>query len=402
MNINFKQPKYVLPLICLPFFLFGYYVYAANFKQKEPEKVQGPGMQNNIADVSEDVKKRDLTNKLDAYRNRYKEANGISAISSLQEEKSTIDDKEADTAFKASKEQRLLDSIARAAKVRFEGNTQNIHPITHSRSKAQLANPSAEDRALEQALSKIAGNRKDIPPAREMPLEPSNKDPMETFKKQMAYLDSMKLANNPAYKAEQQKKLAMERAAKNLQEQHILQVVKAEKTSALFNTILVKEDKTFIKAIIDENVTGYAGSRIRVRLLEDIKAGSNLIPKGTYIYAEINGFTEQRVNLGISSILAADKILPVKLQVYDLDGLPGLYVPASAFREFSKDLGTNTVQGVSVDNTSTSFAMSMMDKVFQSTSGAVASLIRKNKAKIKYGTFVYLIDPQELKNAQKN
>ena len=137
-------------------------------------------------------------------------------------------------------------------------------------------------------------------------------------------------------------------------------------------------------------------------MLEDIKAGGHLIPAGTYIYAEINGFTEQRVNLVISSILVVDDILPVKLQVYDLDGLPGLYVPASAFREFSKELGTSTVQGVNVDNSSSSFTMRMMDKVFQSTSGAVASLIRKNKANIKYGTFVYMIDPSELKNTQKS
>jgi len=32
------------------------------------------------------------------------------------------------------------------------------------------------------------------------------------------------------------------------------------------------------------------------------------------------------------------------------------------------------------------------DKIFQSTSSAIAGVIRKNKAKIKYNSYLYLID----------
>jgi hypothetical protein len=85
--------------------------------------------------------------------------------------------------------------------------------------------------------------------------------------------------------------------------------------------------------------------------------------------------------------------------------LPGLYVPESAFREFTKDLGGNSMQGVNLQGSGTKsnqFLMSSFDKVFQSTSSAIASLIRKNKAKIKYNSHIYLIDPEALQNAQKN
>src|SRR6185312_14635223 len=93
------------------------------------------------------------------------------------------------------------------------------------------------------------------------------------------------------------------------------------------------------------------------------------------------------------------QLLPIKLEVYDQDGLAGLYVPDSQFRDFTKDLGTNTIQGVSIDNgssTGSQFLMSTADKIFESTSGAIASAIRKNKAKIKYNTYVYLIDTKNL------
>ena len=397
MKIDLKQPKYLLPLICLPFFFFAYYVYASNFKSKEIDKKQEAGLQSSTAEVSDEVKKRELSNKLDAYRNQYKEGNGITAISAIQEEQSTQNGKLLDTVSKISKAQQYLDSISQAAKKRVSTNQALVKP-QRNRFKPQRENLNSEDQALALALSKLSAPKRTSVAVQEA--APVNRDPMETFKKQMAYLDSMKMANDPAYKEANLKKQALEKAANSAKDISNLRVVKVDQPLSGFH--ITNHHTSLIKAIIDENITAYSGSRLRIRLLEDISAGGHLIPRGTYIYAEINGFTEQRVNLVISSILVVDDILPVKLQVYDLDGLPGLYVPASAFREFSKELGTNTIQGVSVDNSTSSFTMSMMDKVFQSTSGAVASLIRKNKANIKYGTFVYLIDPNELKNTQKS
>lgn len=154
-----------------------------------------------------------------------------------------------------------------------------------------------------------------------------------------------------------------------------------------------------ITAIIDEDVMGYSGSRIRLRLLEEIYAGESLLAKGTYLYARISGFSEQRVQLEISSVLFGGKILPIKLLVYDTDGLPGLYVPASAFREFSKGLGSSPVQGFNTMGSSQNqneFVMSTVDKLFQSTSSAIANMVRKNRAKLKYNNQVFLVDPRDL------
>ena len=182
-------------------------------------------------------------------------------------------------------------------------------------------------------------------------------------------------------------------------------VTKSNEPTNEFNTVYARKNDSFIMAIIDENVTGYAGSRIRIRLLEDIRAGQTLVKKGTYLYALINGFAQQRVTLTIPSIMYGTQVLPVKLDVYDQDGMSGLFVPQSAFRDFTKDLSGNSMQGVNIQNGSADgnqFLMSTLDKVFQSTSSAIASAIRKNKAKIKYNSYIYLIDPQALQNAQRN
>jgi hypothetical protein len=43
-----------------------------------------------------------------------------------------------------------------------------------------------------------------------------------------------------------------------------------------------------------------------------------------------------------------------------------------------------------------------VDKMFESTSSAIAGIIRKNKAKIKYNSYLYLIDNEAQQKAQNN
>jgi conjugative transposon TraM protein len=221
---------------------------------------------------------------------------------------------------------------------------------------------------------------------------------MSVFRQQMAYVDSMQKANDTELKAENERRAAQ---ARLLAEQvKPLIVHKAHENMDDFNTVRPQSHEVLIAAMIDEEVTAFAGSRIRLHLLEDIWAGQDLIRKGSCLYGLVTGFTAQRVNITVSSLLSDGRLLPVKLSVYDLDGMQGLYVPSSAFREFTKDLAGNTMQGVTIGNGSSGgqFLMSSVDKMFQSASSAIAGAIRKNKAKVKYGTYVYLLDPQILQN----
>jgi conjugative transposon TraM protein len=390
MTINFKQPRYILPLILLPFLCLFFYVFHDG-KAKAGEK-SGPktGIQDNVGDVSPEVRKKSLTDKLDAFRNTFKETDGNTAVSPITDDNSKGP---VFTSRYSAIEKARLDSIDKAMKAKF--GTLQTPPAR---------NLSGKDKAFAAALNGWQSRQsKQQQPNSFQPTK--EKDPLELFKTQMAYMDSMSKAADPAYKAEMQRKKEQARIADLKAKEISLPVTKGDVAVDDFNTILPKSETPFISAMIDENVTGYAGSRIRLRLLEPILAGKFAVPKGTYLYAEINGFTGQRVTLVIKSILFGNQILPVKLEVYDMDGLPGLFVPNSAFRDFTKDLGGNSMQGVSLDNgsaTGSQLLMSSLDKMFQSTSSAIATAIRKNKAKIKYNSYIYLIDPQALQNSQKN
>jgi conjugative transposon TraM protein len=386
-KINFKQPKYVLPLLALPFLCLFFYVYHSSMAPKKPEKAEVSGINGTVGEVSGDIKKKALSDKLDAYRNTYKEADGFTAVSPISPEQTSNATYNNDY---SDKQKLMLDSINKAMKQKFASGGAVPHEPT-----------GGNDRALADALNGISKRRKEQASKQEEP-PPKEKDPMVAFKQQIAFMDSLNKANDPEVKAERLKKEALAKALALHSQEKVLQVKRADDNSADFNTLMPEKKDAFIMAIIDENVTGYAGSRIRLRLLEDIKAGSTVIKKGTYLYALINGFFGQRVTFEVRSVLVDGKILPVKLDIYDLDGMAGLYVPESAFREFTKELGGNSIQGVTIDGSSGSgnqLLMSSASKIFQSTSSAIADAIRKNKAKIKYNSYIYLIDNQALQNA---
>ncbi len=379
MSINFKQPKYILPLLALPFLILFFYVYQSSASKNKKQVKSSPGFNASVGDVSPDIKKKELTDKLDAYRDAYKEADGNTAVNAIPADKSVAAG--FNNAY-SQQQKKTLDSINQVMQHRFSD-------------KAPPPGITPRDRAMEEALNHMNHPAKTGTVAQTS----VEKDPMQVFRQQMAYMDSIRKSEDPAYLAKQ-KELAKAKAADVKPADKPLSVVKAGDAATDFNTVRPQKEESFIMAIIDENITGYADSRIRLRLLEDIVAGNTLIRKGTYIYALISGFSGQRVSLSVKSILYENQELPVRLEVYDLDGLKGLYVPESQFRDFTKDLGNNTIQGVSMEDNGTGSAasqllMSTAGKMFESTSSAIAGAIRKDKAKIKYNSYIYLIDSQK-------
>lgn len=184
------------------------------------------------------------------------------------------------------------------------------------------------------------------------------------------------------------------------------EVVKKVKTSSdYFSTLAVNEkEPTLIKAIIDENVKAVDGSRVRLRLLDDVEIGEIVVKKGAYLYATMSGFSSQRVKGTVKSVLVDDEIVKINLSLYDTDGMEGLYVPSSQFRETTKDVASGAVTGnvdMNTTNTGSSFSqwgMQTMQNAYQKTSNAIGKAIKKNKVKLKYGTFVYLINSKETKS----
>ncbi|MFD1771363.1 conjugative transposon protein TraM [Sphingobacterium suaedae] len=381
MKVDLKQPRYVLPLIVLPFLFIFFYIYKSSWAAPLQAATDSKGLQDQVGEVSEEVKNRTLADKLAAYKDQFRRGDGYTAIGQLQEEKP--EEHRFDDLYN-EQEKRKLDSIARG--------------LTLSGGNAEIFQKSSTDNAaMQDALSSL--NRQ-----QQGDKEEDSPDPMDLFRRQMAFADSLAKASDPELRAMREQNELAERRKLEAESRPVLTVSKAESSTAVFNTVRPQEMETFIQAIVDQNIQGYVDSRLRIRLLDDLLVGRYLVRKGTYLYATISGFSGQRVLFSIRSIMSSGKLLPVNLEIYDNDGLAGLYVPASAFREFTKDLGGNVSQGLTLqqqaDNNS-QIVMSTIQKMFQSTTTAVTKHIRRNKANLKFGTIVNLIDTRTLRKQQE-
>lgn len=187
-------------------------------------------------------------------------------------------------------------------------------------------------------------------------------------------------------------------------------VKKTKEMSDYFNTVGTDNNKDkLITAIIDENVKAVDGSRVRLRLLDDIEIGGETVKKGTYLYATMSGFGKQRVNGKVESIFYDEEIIKVSLSIYDTDGIEGLYVPQSSFRETTQDVASSAMQGGNIlDNTTTSgtgiasWASQAAQNASQKVMQAIGKAIKKNKVRLKYGTKVYLVDGSQKDKSNRN
>ena len=250
----------------------------------------------------------------------------------------------------------------------------------------------------------------------------SQQEDLNSYARELDRIQNRSMERQRQYQAEQDRRDKEEKAEEIRQRQEMIDALtgntkkknkKEEKTeivekvkddnSEKFNTVASTEnvDEPLIKAMIDRTTKAREGTRLRFKLLDDVTVKGIRLKKGSYLYGIVTGFGQQRVMANITSILVGNKFIKVNLSVFDNDGMEGFYVPESTFREMMKDAGSNVAaQNIQFDVNGTGglspeiIALQALQNMYQSASSAVSKNIRKNKAKIKYNTIVYLINTQ--------
>jgi hypothetical protein len=136
-----------------------------------------------------------------------------------------------------------------------------------------------------------------------------------------------------------------------------------------------EEKANAIQAVVHENKVLVNGAVIKIRLTSDIFIGAVKIPAGNLIYG-VAGLDGERLTIEINSIQYQHSLYDVKLAVYDMDGLPGIYIPGAISREVSK-------QGA--DNMLSLMDMSSMDPSLkaQATAAGIGTLKNLLSKKVK-------------------
>ncbi len=405
-KINFNDKRYVLPLILLPFILFiGWKIINFKNDKKEDNIEKKKELSTTLGEVKDSI----LT-KNNAYNQFYKRREkSRSMISNFEEETDSLS---YYTETLNLKQKRFIDSLELERKKALTNSAKKIEEKTYYKEKTSLNtnNNSEEDKDFERSLEIIKmlnSDNKSVTASNNTPKnEEKEYDPLKMMKEQMLFIDSLEKANNPQIQeqVEAENRLKADREKMEAFMNSTFNVSK-DNSNDNFNHIGRKKPSNLIKAVIDENIKGYLGSRIRLRLLDDVIIGEDIeMPKGTILYALISGFTLQRVNLNIVSVILEGEIYPINLSIYDNDGMKGLYVPRSSFREMMREIGSNTnyMQGSALTSQNQSFYTSLVSGILNSASQTIAKVIRANKVKLKYNSYVYLIDEKELNNKFKN
>ena len=98
-----------------------------------------------------------------------------------------------------------------------------------------------------------------------------------------------------------------------------------------------------IEAVVHSNQSLVNGAVIQLRLFTDVFINGILIPKGTPVNG-IASLNNERLEAEINSIRYKNQLFPVKMELYDLDGLPGIYIPGSISRDVAKNSADNSLQ----------------------------------------------------------
>ena len=392
-KLNLKQPKYVFPLIVLLPLLFLGYTVAQFFTGSSDGKT---GVVTDSINMSlPDARSDGLDSKMAAMDKHFSEDGAYSAVNGIGD-----DVVEKDTTGSGYNEEEL-------AKIQ-QANTERL---AQQEAADKLQRSYAENSRRLNSYSSGSSGRSSR----------SQQDDLNDYARELENIQNRSMERQRRYYAEQERKDKEEEAEQRRQQQEMIDALTGngkkkksnektevvekvkEKNAEQFNTVTSAEtiDEPLIKAMIDKTTKAREGTRLRFKLLDDVTVKGIKLKKGSYLYGIVTGFSQQRVMANITSILVGNKFIKVNLSVYDNDGMEGFYVPESTFREMVKDASSSVAnQSINFDTGGSTgisaelLALQALQNVYRSTSLAVSNNIRKNKARIKYNTIVYLINTQ--------
>ena len=389
-KINFKQPKYILPaIVYFPLLFTGYFVI--DMLHTEKAEINDPSLQSTEylnPDLPQARVGGELEGKYESMLKSYGKIDDLTAISNIErddpdagteEYQSNYSDADRDSVEAAARMREMEEQLRQSAERGAGLQDTESFPLTE---RERLIQSQARERQLQQELDQALSQIRE---------------------QSEASVQGAANATTSASGTVTVNENAVRQPSETEDAQEVVKRVK--QSSDYFHTLSENDPQpNLIKAIIDEDIKAVDGSRVRLRLLDDIEIGEVMMPRGSYIYATMNGFGSQRVKGTVKSLMLGDDIVKVSLSIYDTDGLEGLYVPGSSFRETAKDVASGAMtsnmsmnQG-SYSNSLSQWGMQAVQNAYQRTTSALGKAVKKNSAKLKYGTFVYLVNGRETKN----
>lgn len=398
MKINFKQPKYIFPaVIFVPLCALVYFVMQTFGGGDDGRKsVTTDRINTELPEANAE----EAGDKMYEMSRRFGDKDAFTAVAGLGEERGDSTD-ELGHGYSEEELDRL--DAAEAERLRQQKELEELErSLAESR---KHINRAAYGNESDTGNSSSGGYSSQEEYARD--LEAIQR---RSYERQKAIESGLGIGNEDAEEAARKQRAeakAKERAEEKERNRPNIVRKAATANADKFHSVETpaeQADATLIRAMIDQTTKAQEGTRLRFKLLDDVTVKGTRLRKGTYLYGTVSGFGSQRVRANITSILVGNTFIKVNLSVFDNDGMEGFYVPESSFREFVKNTGASAVQqniniesedGYGTGISGEAIALQALQNMYNSASSAISTNLRKNKARIKYNTVVYLINSDE-------
>lgn len=150
-------------------------------------------------------------------------------------------------------------------------------------------------------------------------------------------------------------------------------------------------DQNAIPAVIAQTQTVVSGSTVKLRLTQDVYIAGVLIPKESFVYGIAN-LNNERLVIRIESVRHENNLFPVKLSVYDLDGIAGIHIPGAIARDVAKQSLSQDIQGISIGSLDPSLGAQAASAGIQTAKTLMGKKARLLQVTVKAGYQVLLRD----------
>lgn len=153
-------------------------------------------------------------------------------------------------------------------------------------------------------------------------------------------------------------------------------------------------NNTTVAAQVHETQTLTSGATIKLRLTADILVSGQTISKGAFVFGNctVNG---ERLKITVNSIRSGNKLFPVNLVVYDMDGQDGIRIPGAITRDATKEGIDQGIQSMNLMTLDPSVGAQAASAAVQTAKSLFSRKIKLVKATVRAGYPVLLMDKNQ-------
>ena len=385
----------ILPLVLLPFVVLIFYILGGGDKARNNKTLIGTNVNQEGANylLPEAEKSIEIFEKMEAYQNQNLRAD-INTQNPLSVNNESSDASQMD----------LIDVHTDSLKVLLRHQTKadvSNSLLAHIKQKEELVRGDLnEDKDAKPSL--IKNNIKAQREGRtQLKTTVNESNPEENLKNRMTHqldgLEELEQVFDENINLSREND-SLKYFLQEIQEKLKISIQNKEKIVTLENKSTTGFNKnkpsiSLIKAEVYETTTVLNGNRIKMRLLDDSYLDGRRVGKNTFFYG-ICEIKNERLIIEVSRFPLEEYFLPVDIQIHDLDGLPGLYIPDNVARRVSKEIGSRTNTSSLLSRGSdplSNIGINTADRTAQ----ALIKRVRLKKITIKKNTLVYLINQNQ-------